>query len=122
MGNLWIRISLVVAVAFVLSLANPGIWPGHWIAAFISSHVNIYLWVWADVFNDPQVVWRWLEIALNTLFYSGLFWLLLRFVTRQLESWRFGLATYTFSFFLPALWSDGHYVQGWWCAWMALWV
>lgn len=122
MGKVWIRISLVVAVAFALSLANSGIWPGHWITAFISSHVNVYLWVWADVFNDPQIVWRWLEIGLNTLFYSGLFWLILRFVTQQLESWRFGLATYTFSFFLPALWSDGHYVQGWGCAWMALWV
>ncbi len=122
MGKLWIRISLVVAVAFALTLANPGIWPGHWITAFISSHVNIYLWVWADGFKDPQVVWRWLEIVLNTLFYSGLFWLLLRFVTRQLESWRCGLATYIISFFLPAVWWDAGYHPGWVCALLALFV
>jgi hypothetical protein len=122
MGKLWIRISLVVAVAFALSLANHGIWPGHWITAFLSSHVNVYLWAWADAFKDPQVVWRWLEIVVNTLFYSGLFWLVLRFVTRQLELWRFGLATYIISFFLPAVWWDAGYHPGWVCALLALFV
>ncbi len=122
MGKLWIRISLVVAAAFAASIANPGLWPGHWIASSISQNVNIYLWVWADAFNDPQVVWRWLEIALNTLSYGGLFWLVVRFVIRRPEAWRFGLATYTLSFFLPALRSDNRYTPGWGCAFMAMWV
>ena len=122
MGKLWIRILLVVASAFAASVANPGIWPGHWITASISSHVNIYIWVWSDAFNDPKFVWRWLEIALNTVFYGVLFWLVVGFVMRRPQAWRFGLATYTISFFLPALRSDVRYTPGWMCALMALWV
>lgn len=122
MGKQWIKILLVVGVAFVLSVANFGVWPGHLITAFISSHVNIYLWVWADALKDPQVVWRWLEIAFNTIFYSGLFWLVLVFVRRKPESWRFGLAIYIISFLLPAVWNDGGYHPGWSCALLALFV
>ena len=122
MGKLWIRISLVVAIAFALSVANLGIWPGHLITAVMRSHANVYLWVWADAFNDPQVVWTWLEIVFNTLFYSGVFWLVLMFVTRKPESWRFGLALYVIGFFLPATWGDGAYHPGWTCALLALFV
>lgn len=100
MGNRWLKVSLIVAVAFALTLsvavlgkswthAPEGIdilwvalmWPGHVITAFISTHVNIYLWLSPDSNINPQVLWWWLTIAFNTLFYSGVLGLVFMFVT-----------------------------------------
>jgi len=98
-GRRWLKVVLLVAVAFALTMSVESLgrlwthepdgidifwvafmWPGHLITAFISTHVNIYRWVWTDAVSDPQVVWQWLTIAFNTLFYSGLFWLFSMFV------------------------------------------
>ena len=107
MGKRWVKISLVVAVVFALTLSvailgrRSAHWPDGvqlvWLllmspgllgTRYISAHVNIYnvyLWLPTDSTIDLQSFIRvlewWLAIACNTLFYSGLFWLLSMFVT-----------------------------------------
>lgn len=111
MGKLWIRISLVVAVAFALTLSlailrrRSAHWPDGvqiaWVTfmspgllgtRFISAHVNInniYLWLPTDSTIDlqsfTQIVEWWLGITCNTLFYGASFWLFSMFIaeTRQ---------------------------------------
>lgn len=100
MRTRWLKILLVVAVAFALTMTVLGLgrrsahsqgempsflWvtllvPGNLITDYIKTHVNNYLLLSPDIEWDPKVLWPWLEVAFNTLFYSGLFGLLFMFV------------------------------------------
>jgi hypothetical protein len=96
----WLKIPLVVAGAFGFTMLvevlgkssaqagheTPLLWailmsPGWMPADHIAVHLRIPLLMWFDIDAVPQVLVRWLAIAFNTLFYSGLFWLVSMFVT-----------------------------------------
>lgn len=95
MSKRWLKILLVVAMAFAFTMSVevvgrwsahgaheiPSLWlvltlPGSMLTDCIKSHVNLNLWLPIDSTVDPQVVWRKLVLAFNALFYSGLFWLI----------------------------------------------
>ena len=100
MSKRWLKIPLVVAAAFALTMsvdvinrsahdrsAMPSLWtvalmsPGFLPTDLIRARLSMYLLLSFDVHIDQLVLMRWLNIAFNTLFYSGLFWLLSMFIS-----------------------------------------
>ena len=101
MNRRWLKIPLIVAGAFGFTMLvellgkssaqaggeTPLPWailtlPGLIPAGYITGHLRIPLLMWFDIDPVPQALNRCLGIACNTLFYSGLFWLVSIFVTQ----------------------------------------
>lgn len=105
MRSRWVKIPLVVAVAFAFTMsveilgersAHAGgergllcvvlTSPAFMLTDVLEREINPYLWLPIESTIDPQLIWKWVTIAFNTIFYSGLFWLFSMFVTEARQS------------------------------------